>query len=77
MILKNNKKFRKMFIVADLVSLSLSNVISIMLIIVKMPTNVGILTLMSRINFVSMEKKFYNLGEGGGGVSLSLSTLHI
>ena len=35
-----------------LLALSLSNVVFIMLINVKMPTIVGILTFMSRINFV-------------------------
>ena len=42
----------------------------IMLINVKMPTIVGILTFMSRINFVPScvehEKKFYNLGHRKG-----------
>ena len=46
-------------------ALSLSDVVFTMLINVKMPTIVGILTFMSRINFVlSMSwawKKFYNL----------------
>ena len=41
-----------MFIVTDYAALSLSYVVFIMLINVKMPTIVGILTLMSRINFV-------------------------
>ena len=53
-----------MFIVADLVSLSLSDVVFIALINVKMPTIVGILTFMSRINFmISLveHEKFYNL----------------
>ena len=36
-------------------ALSLSDVVSIMLINVKMPTIVGILTFMSRINFVLTE----------------------
>ena len=40
-------------------ALSLSDVVFIMQINVKMPTIVGILTFMSRINFV---KKFYKLG---------------
>ena len=44
-----------MFIVADLVSLSVENLVFIMLINVKMPTIVGILTFMSRINFVLCE----------------------
>ena len=47
-------------------ALSLSDVVFIMLINVKMPTNVGILTFMSRINFVlcSVEhgKSFITLG---------------
>ena len=45
-------------------ALSLSEVVFIMLINVKMPTIVGILAFMSRIDFVSAElstKKFYNL----------------
>ena len=47
---KNLKKF---------LALSLSDVVFIMLINVKMPTIVGILTFMSRINFeLSMEKVF-------------------
>ena len=37
-------------------ALRLSDVVFIMPINVKMPTIVGILTFMSRINFVSMEK---------------------
>ena len=45
---------------------SLSDVVLIMLTNVKMPTIVGILTFMSRINFVlswvEHENKFYNLG---------------
>ena len=41
-------------------ALSLSDVVFIMLINVKMPTIVGILTFMSRINFVAW-KKLYNL----------------
>ena len=45
-------------------ALSLSDVVFIMLINVKMPTIAGILTFMSRINFVLgwAWKKFYNLG---------------
>ena len=47
-------------------ALSPSDVISTMLINVKMPTIVGILTFKSKINFalswVEHEKKFYNLG---------------
>ena len=46
----------------------LSDVAFIMLINVKMPTIVGILTFMSRINScsaeLSMKRKFYNLGAG-------------
>ena len=46
-------------------ALSLEDVVFIMLIIVKMPTIVGILTFMSRLNFVlswfEHEKKFYKL----------------
>ena len=42
-------------------ALSLSDVVFIMLINVKMPTIVGILTFMSRLNSVLMEK-FNNLG---------------
>ena len=47
-------------------ALSLSDVVFIMLINVKMPTIVGILTFMSRINFVLSWAwiKFYNLGPG-------------
>ena len=41
-----------MFIVVDLASLSLSDAVFIMLIYVKMPTVVDIITFMSRINFV-------------------------
>ena len=46
-------------------ALSFSDVVFIMLINVKMPTIVGILTFMSRINFVLSRvehEKFYNLG---------------
>ena len=47
-------------------ALSLSDVVFIMLINVKMPTVVGILTFMSRINFmlslVEYEKSFITLG---------------
>ena len=50
--------------------LSLSDVIFIMLINVKMPTIVGILTFMSRINFmlswVELEKSFINLETWSG-----------
>ena len=42
-------------------ALSLSDVVFIMLINVKMPTIVGILIIMSRINFVLSMKKVYNL----------------
>ena len=49
-------------------ALSLSNVVFIMLINVKMPTIVGILTFMSRINFVLSRvehgKSFKTLGPG-------------
>ena len=48
-----------------LLTLSLSDVVFIMLINVKMPTIVGILTFMSMINFVLIwadhEKKFCNI----------------
>ena len=44
--------FIKTKILKKLLALSLSDVVFIMLINVKMPTIVGILTLMSRINFV-------------------------
>ena len=51
-------------------ALSLSGVVFIMLINVKMPTNVGILTFMSKINFelsrVEHGKKFYNLKASNG-----------
>ena len=47
-------------------ALSLSDVVFIILINVKMPTIVGFLTFISRINFVlswvEYEKKLYNLG---------------
>ena len=47
-------------------ALSLSDVVFIMLINVKVPTTVSILTFISRINFVLIPvehgKKFYNLG---------------
>ena len=50
------------------IALSLSGVVFIMLINVKIPTIVGILTFMSRINFllrlVEHGKKFYNLEPG-------------
>ena len=46
---KNTNKF---------IALSLSDVAFIMLINVKMPTIFGILTFMSRINFVLRSKKF-------------------
>ena len=50
----------------------------ILLINVKMPTIVGILTFMSRINFmlsrVENGKKFYNLGSSSAKVSLQLCT---
>ena len=45
-------------------ALSLSDAVFIMLINVKMPTTVGILTFMTRINFVLSwveHEKFYNL----------------
>ena len=49
-------------------ALSLSDVVFIMLINVKMPTTVGILTCMSRINFVlscvEHEKSFMTSGPG-------------
>ena len=49
--------------------LSLSDVVFIMLINVKMPTRVGILTFISRINLssaeLSMEKRFITSGPGG------------
>ena len=46
-------------------ALSLSDAVFIMLLNVKMPTTVGILTFMSRINFmlsIVEHEKFYNLG---------------
>ena len=46
-------------------TLNLSDGVFVMLINVKMPTIVGILTFMSRINFVlslAEHKKFYNFG---------------
>ena len=44
-------------------ALSLSDVVFIMLMNVKMPTIVvGILIFMSRVNFMLSSKKFYNLG---------------
>ena len=45
-------------------NLSLADVVFIMLINVKMPTIVGILTFMSRINFVENGKSFITLGPG-------------
>ena len=49
-------------------ALSLSDVVFIMLINVKMPTIVGVLTFMSKINFVpsgvEYEKSFITLGPG-------------
>ena len=49
-------------------ALSLSDIVFIMLINVKMPTIVGILTFMSRINFVlsrvEYENSFITLGPG-------------
>ena len=47
-----HKNYRKIRTNKEVSSLSLSYVVFIMLINVKMPTIVGILTLMSRINFV-------------------------
>ena len=41
-----------MFIVTEYAALNLSDVVFIMLINVKMPTIVGILTFMSRMNFM-------------------------
>ena len=54
-------------------ALSLSDVVYIMLIHVKMSTIVGILTFMSRINFVlswvSIEKSFITSGQGPGEIA--------
>ena len=51
-------------------ALSLSDVVFIMLINVKMPTIVGILTFMSRINFVLswVEHEFFFITSGPGCV---------
>ena len=49
-------------------ALSLSDVVFIMLVNVKIPTTIAIVKSMSRINFVlgcvEHKKKFYNLGAG-------------
>ena len=53
------RKIKKFF------ALSLSDIVFAMLVNVKMPTIVGILSFMSRINLCSAElsmKKFYNFG---------------
>ena len=59
---------------------SLSDVVFIVLINVKMPTTVGILTFMNRINFVlswvENEKSFITLGPGESVQTSRLTSLH-
>ena len=60
---KKKKTYRQ---IKKFLALSLSDLVFIMLINVKMPTIVGILTFMSRINFMlelNMEKVLYPRGQ--------------